>query len=80
MVRRWLRASCDVLLTYEGSEVWGKFDTSSGVATVDVEPLEGDEELINEAAIATIENGGNVYAVQRGELALTGPSATIFRY
>ncbi|MFI5384495.1 MAG: hypothetical protein ACHQ50_00075 [Fimbriimonadales bacterium] len=69
----------DVLLTYEGSSLWGKYDPAAGVK-IDAEPLEGDEELINEAAIATIENGGSVYDIQHGELALAAPTATIFRY
>lgn len=70
----------DVLLTYEEGSLWGKYDPSSGVTIVDATPAEGDEELINEAAIATMENGGSVYSVQHGELILAGPSATIFRY
>ncbi|HWA83890.1 MAG TPA: hypothetical protein VG820_10670 [Fimbriimonadaceae bacterium] len=79
-----LAASCqgrvDVLLAPIESEVWGTFDGETGKAVLHADPTAGDEDLVNQAAIATIRNRGTAYTIRPEELPLNGPAAAIFRY
>jgi len=70
----------DVMLTYAEKTRWGLYDPATGEAEIHFTPQPGDEELINDAAIDTIENSGIVYEIKPSELALTDPSAAIFRF
>jgi hypothetical protein len=70
----------DVLLAPRGATVWGKYDREIARIEVLSEKASGSEELINEAAISTIENGGTFYELDNGDLQLTGPAAAIYRF
>jgi len=69
----------DVLFTYRDSRIWG-VPHGAGRPELHSTLQEGDEELINEAAIAVLENSGTVFEVTPHELRLTGPAAAIYRY
>lgn len=64
-----MQGKVDVLFTVPDENIWN---------TPDGEPL-GDE-LLNSAAIATIQSRGTVYPVDVEDLALTGPVGAIYRY
>ncbi|HVT14540.1 MAG TPA: hypothetical protein VHE55_19925 [Fimbriimonadaceae bacterium] len=79
-----LAASCqgrvDILLAPTESMVWGKFDYESGTSVLHSDPTAGDEDMVNQAAIATIRNRGTAYTVAPEELPLADSAAAIFRY
>ena len=43
-------------------------------------PVEGDDDLLDYAALMTLRQGGNVTLLEREQLPPTGPAAAILRY
>ncbi len=63
-----------------GIQKWGWYDPENNKVVQDREPTPENEDLFDFAAIHTILNSGQVYAVQREELPGDGDLAAILRY
>lgn len=63
-----------------GIQQWGSFDPQSSELEIHSDTQPGDEDLLNSAAIQTLLNGGEVYAVEPDEVPGTAPLAAVFRY
>lgn len=63
-----------------GIQKWGWYDPENNKVVQDREPTPENEDLFDFAAIQTILNSGQVYAVQREELPGDGDLAAILRY
>jgi hypothetical protein len=70
----------DILFVAVGTQVWGYFDPSADTIHVHQDPAPGDEDLLDLAAIQSILNGGNVYAVEPEQVPGHAPIAAVFRY
>jgi hypothetical protein len=70
----------DLLFVGVGIQSWGRFDQESGRGDLHAEPQPGDEDLLNWAAIQTLRNGGNVYAVSPSEVPGGAALASVFRF
>ena len=63
-----------------GIQKWGRYDPESNKVLQEPEPTPENEDLLDFAAIHTILNSGQVYAVQPAELPGDGDLAAILRY
>lgn len=63
-----------------GEHSWGWFDEERDVVHHSTTPKDGEYDLINMAAIKTLTQSGNVYALKRDEMPNEAPIAAIFRY
>lgn len=63
-----------------GVQQWGSFDPQSSELEIHPDTQPGDEDLLNSAAIQTLLNGGEVYAVPPDEVPGSAPLAAVFRY
>lgn len=70
----------DTLFVPVGVQVWGRLDQEAGVVSVHPDRVTGDEDLLDLAAIQTLTNGGDVFAVSPDEMPASAPLAAILRY
>lgn len=70
----------DTLFLQGNQNYWGKFLAASGVVQVHTDREEGDEDLLEVAAIETVCRGGTVFALRRETLPVDSPIAAIYRY
>lgn len=63
-----------------GTEVWGRYDPEAGSVQRRDQPLPGDQDLLDLAALQTILRGGTVYAVEPDVVPGDAPLAALFRY
>ena len=63
-----------------GIQKWGRYDPENNKVLQEPEPTPQNEDLLDFAAIHTILNSGQVYAVQPEELPGDGDLAAILRY
>ncbi|NGP87069.1 hypothetical protein [Fodinibius halophilus] len=63
-----------------GEHSWGWFDTERDVVHHSSEPKNGEHDLINMAAIKTLTQSGNVYALDKEDMPNGSSIAAIFRY
>jgi hypothetical protein len=70
----------DTLFVALGEQVWGTLDAESGQVETRAERRDGDQDLLDLAAVHTLTNGGTVYAVEPDRVPGGGPVAAIFRY
>lgn len=63
-----------------GQEKWGTFDSQTGKVVLHAGGRNGDEDLIDFAAIQTLATGGKVYAIRRERMPDSEPVAALFRY
>ena len=63
-----------------GIQKWGRYDPENNKVFREAEPTPDNEDLLDFAAIHTILNSGQVYAVQHEELPGNGDLAAILRY
>ena len=63
-----------------GIQKWGRYDPENNKVLQESEPTPENEDLLDFAAIHTILNSGQVYAVQPAELPGDGDLAAILRY
>lgn len=70
----------DSLFVPVGEHSWGWFDQERDVVHHSKKPKDGEHDLINMAAIKTLTQSGNVYALDRDEMPNQAPIAAIFRY
>ncbi|HKK44496.1 MAG TPA: hypothetical protein VJ964_03175 [Balneolaceae bacterium] len=70
----------DSLFVPVGEHSWGWFDQERDVVHHSKEQKNGEHDLINLAAIKTLTQSGNVYALEREEMPNQAAIAAIFRY
>lgn len=70
----------DALFVPIGEQSWGWFDQDRDTVHHSAEQQNGEHDLINMAAIKTLTQGGNVYALKKEEMPLEKSIAAIFRY
>jgi hypothetical protein len=70
----------DVLFVPTGTDVLSATHGSPGVAYADGGQELGGRDLLEEAVVRTMLNGGTVYAVREGEMPDRAPVAALFRY
>jgi len=63
-----------------GIQKWGRYDPENNEVLQEPEPTPENEDLLDFAAIHTILNSGQVYAVQSEDLPGDGDLAAILRY
>jgi hypothetical protein len=63
-----------------GEQSWGWFDEDRDTVHHSAEQQNGEHDLINMAAIKTLSQGGNVYALDKDEMPQQASIAAIFRY
>lgn len=70
----------DTLFVAVGERMWGSLDEGTGAVVFHEESAPGAEDLLDRAALETIQRGGRVHAVERGEMPVDRPLAAVFRY
>jgi hypothetical protein len=61
------------------ADLWGRLDPREKVE-VHKAPEEGDEDLLDAAALFSLRHGGTVYGLDRAEIPGGGDLAAVFRY
>lgn len=79
-----VNAACDgriaVLFVALGEQRWGAHDPDARSVEIHDEPLPGDDELLDLAAVQALLSGASVYAVRPDEVPGDGPAAAVLRY
>lgn len=70
----------DALFVPTGERSWGRFDAENETIHHSAEQKNGEYDLINMAAIKTLSQGGNVYALDKSTMPQKKSIAAIFRY
>jgi hypothetical protein len=70
----------DRLFLSDSQPLWGFFNESEDRVVAHREPVEGDDDLLDYAALMTLRQGGNVTLVDRTQMPPAGPAAAILRY
>jgi hypothetical protein len=70
----------DRLFLSDGQKLWGFFNESEDRVVAHPEPIEGDDDLLDYAALMTLRQGGNVTLVDRIQLPPDRPAAALPRY
>lgn len=70
----------DSLFIPIGEHSWGHFDEENDIVHLSEQKINGEHDLINLAAIKTITQGGNVYALKKEDMPNSTFIAAIFRY
>ncbi len=70
----------DSLFVPIGEQSWGRFDSERDTVHHSAEQQNGEHDLINAAAIKTLTQGGDVYALNKEEMPQKSSIAAIFRY
>lgn len=73
-------ARVDTVFLPESGEAWGRFDEAADEVELRGAPEAGDVELLDQAAVDTLRNGGAVLTLSRDELPLGAAAAAILRY
>jgi hypothetical protein len=60
--------------------LWGAFDPVTNKVELHEDAKAGDRDLLDSAAVQTLLNGGQVYAVQPEQMPVEAPVAALFRY
>jgi hypothetical protein len=70
----------DTLFVNLGEQRWGRFDPEAGEVVMHAAPEDGDEDLLDLAAVQTYLNGGAVYAASQDTMPVESAVAAILRY
>ncbi|HET8729357.1 MAG TPA: hypothetical protein VFO41_17790 [Alphaproteobacteria bacterium] len=70
----------DVLFVAQDVVSWGRFDEAAARAETHEDRQDGDEDLLDRAAVQTLLAGGSVYALPHGDMPSGTPAAAILRY
>lgn len=70
----------DTLFLTDAGEWWGRYDESAGRATFHKLPAEGDEDLLDRAALQTLENGGAVVSLPPDRMPRGEDAVAVLRY
>lgn len=68
------------LFICKGEHIWGKFNENDGALELHTEKQNGDDCLINQAAIKTIANGGSVYLLEKERMPKDSIIAAVLRF
>ena len=68
----------DAVVVAEDEVLWGRFD--AGVVHTHGRPGPGEEDLLNQAAIAALRTGGRAFALPRERLPRQVPAAALLRF
>jgi hypothetical protein len=68
------------LFLCDGALLWGRFDEGAERLVAHGEPVAGDSDLFDYAALMTLRQGGAISLVERADLPPDGPAAAILRY
>jgi len=80
VVRAAASGRVDVLLVGSETYAWGTFDPGSLAVALHDQPRNGDEDLLDRAAVETLLKGGTVYTVADDDLPGGSAVAAILRY
>jgi hypothetical protein len=69
----------DSLLIAADETIWGHFDEGRGIAAARGTP-DGEEDLLNLAAVMTLATGGTAFSLPRAQLPRSVPAAAALRY
>ena len=64
----------------KANHIWGTFDENSNELTLGDSESADSEDLLDEALIKTIQNGGEVYVLDEDKMPAESPVAAVFRY
>jgi len=70
----------DRLFLSDGRPLWGRFDEREDRVIAHGDAAQGDDDLLDYAALMTLRQGGNITLVDRTQLPPNGPAAAILRY
>ncbi len=70
----------ETLIVPLGLQKWGQYDPATDSVRFDSESTPENEDMVNYAAVQTILNSGNVYAVPKDQFPNHGDVAAILRY
>ena len=70
----------DTLFLQDTERRWGAFDAEANSVDVHEEAQDGDDELLNFAAVHTLLNGGRVYTLDASQMPASTPVSAILRY
>jgi len=68
------------LFVTRGEHVWGRFDEMSNELQLKDAPEDGSEDLIDNAVVKTLTNGGEVFILDREEMPAETQIAALMRY
>lgn len=68
------------LFVAKGEHLWGTFEEMSNELKMHASAEEGGEDLIDNAVVKTLANGGEVYLLDKEEMPAEAPMAAIMRY
>lgn len=80
VVRAAVGGRVETLIVPLGVQRWGRYDPESDSVRLDPEPTPWNDDLLNYAAVQTLLNSGNVYAVPQDQLPDQAEIAAIYRY
>ena len=70
----------DTLLLAEGAHWWGALNADTGDVIVNPHAADGDEDLLDRAAVETLANGGRVITLDAGEMPHGKDAVALLRY
>jgi hypothetical protein len=70
----------DTVIVAENETLWGHFDPASNKLTAHGTQGQGEEDMVNEAAVATLRTGGRAFAVPHERMPRRVPAAALLRY
>jgi hypothetical protein len=68
------------LFVLKGEFIWGLFNEESNTLELNHSPDEGGEDLVDNAVVKTISNGGVVFLLDKEQMPVDSQMAAIFRY
>lgn len=80
VVKEAFKGSVGTLFVASDLQEWGKFDEENFIVEILDTQADGAKELLDYAAIKTLENGGKVYVAGREDIPDQRPLAAILRY
>lgn len=70
----------DAILVASDENLWGRFLPGEGLVHAHGSPNGKDEDLLNQAAVMTLRNGGRAFALPRAQIPRTSAAAALFRF
>jgi len=70
----------EILFLADKAPAWGVLDDDPAKIVLHEQREPGDVDLLDEAATATLANGGEVFAVNQQDMPAAGPAAALLRY
>jgi hypothetical protein len=68
------------LFVCKGEHIWGRFNEADNQLEIHPEKQDGDECLINQAAVKTMENGGDVFVLEKEQMPKESIMAAFMRF